>query len=109
MVSTIGAVLVVVVTSFLFVVYDFLVRRELSAKEHLLEVKRKFMRFVSVSTEITVLSWMASIDLVQVVILFILPSWFVVFLARSTHPIECRLHGIGVIARRPNRSSNRFD
>jgi signal transduction histidine kinase len=47
MVATLGAVLIVVVTSLLFFLYDYVVRREFSAKQHLLQAKRKFMRFVS--------------------------------------------------------------
>jgi len=46
-VATTGAVVIVVVTSLIFLAYDFLVRREFIANEHLLEAKRKFMRFVS--------------------------------------------------------------
>ena len=46
-IATIGAVLVILSTSMLFFVYDFLVRREFHAKRELLQAKRRFMRFVS--------------------------------------------------------------
>jgi signal transduction histidine kinase len=46
-VATLGAVMIVVVTSLVFFLYDYVVRREFSAKQHLLQAKRKFMRFVS--------------------------------------------------------------
>jgi signal transduction histidine kinase len=47
MIAMVGAVLIVFVTSLIFFVYDFVVRREFSANQELLEAKRKFMRFVS--------------------------------------------------------------
>lgn len=47
MIATVGAVLIVVVTSLIFFLYDFVVRREFSAKQQLLQAKRRFMRFVS--------------------------------------------------------------
>lgn len=47
MTATIGAVFVIIFMSILFFVYDFLVRREFSAKKDLLAAKRSFMRFVS--------------------------------------------------------------
>jgi signal transduction histidine kinase/CheY-like chemotaxis protein len=47
MIAMLGAVLIVFVTSLIFFVYDFVVRREFSANQELLEAKRKFMRFVS--------------------------------------------------------------
>ena len=43
----IGTVLVMVFTSLLFVGYDYYVRKEFSAKNQLLEAKRRFVRFVS--------------------------------------------------------------
>ena len=45
--ASLGAVAAIVITSLLFLLYDFVVRREVSAKTHLLEAKRAFMRFVS--------------------------------------------------------------
>lgn len=47
MVATVGSILIVLVTSVIFFVYDFVVRREFDAKSQLLEAKRNFMRFVS--------------------------------------------------------------
>lgn len=47
MVATIGAVLAIFFTSLLFFAYDFFVRRDISAKKHLLDAKRQFVRFVS--------------------------------------------------------------
>ena len=46
-VSSWGAVAIVVLTSAFFFVYDMIVRREFSAKRELLQSKRKFVRFVS--------------------------------------------------------------
>jgi signal transduction histidine kinase/ActR/RegA family two-component response regulator len=46
-VSTIGAVCIIIFTSFLFILYDFCVRREFSTKDDLLDSKRRFVRFVS--------------------------------------------------------------
>jgi len=45
--ATIGTVGVIVFTSLLFFLYDFCVRRDVTAKKELLEAKRRFMRFVS--------------------------------------------------------------
>lgn len=45
--ATIGAVLVIFVTSLIFLFYDFAVKREFHNKRELLEAKRRFMRFVS--------------------------------------------------------------
>ena len=45
--ATMGAVLIVIITSFIFFVYDLAVRREFIAKQQLLQAKRHFMRFVS--------------------------------------------------------------
>lgn len=45
--ATIGVVLIILVTSILFMLYDYFVRREFTAKTDLLEAKRKYMRFVS--------------------------------------------------------------
>lgn len=45
--SSIGAIMVLVITSGLFVLYDTVVRREYFVKKDLLEAKRKFIRFVS--------------------------------------------------------------
>lgn len=47
MVSSIGAVCVIIFTSLLFVLYDFLVRQQLNENKTILEAKRKFVRFVS--------------------------------------------------------------
>lgn len=47
MVASIGAVCVIIFTSLLFILYDYYVRQEFSAKRGLLEAKRQFMRFVS--------------------------------------------------------------
>jgi hypothetical protein len=47
LVTTCGAVLIVALTSFMFLIYDFFVRREFDSKRQLLEAKRHFMRFVS--------------------------------------------------------------
>ena len=47
MIATVGAVIIVLLTSLLFFVYDCAVRREFNAKQDLLRAKRKFMRFVS--------------------------------------------------------------
>ena len=46
-VATIGAVLIIAFTSFLFFLYDFFVQKEFLHNQHLLEAKRRFMRFVS--------------------------------------------------------------
>jgi len=46
-IATVGAVLIVMVTSLIFFLYDFLVRREFNANHRVLDAKRKFMRFVS--------------------------------------------------------------
>jgi signal transduction histidine kinase/CheY-like chemotaxis protein len=45
--ASMGAVLVIAFTSFLFLLYDQFVQREFNAKSDLLEAKRKFVRFVS--------------------------------------------------------------
>ena len=47
MIASIGAVCIIVFTSLLFFLYDFLVRKEFNEKKELLEAKRKFVRFVS--------------------------------------------------------------
>ncbi|CAJ1947755.1 unnamed protein product [Cylindrotheca closterium] len=47
MLSSIGVVMILVVTSALFVMYDVLIRREYLVKKDLVEAKRKFIRFVS--------------------------------------------------------------
>ena len=44
-IASIGAI---VFTSMIFLLYDFLVHRDLGAKQDLLEARRQFMRFVSV-------------------------------------------------------------
>ena len=44
---TVGAVCIIVFVSALFFLYDFCVRRDISAKTDLLEAKRAFVRFVS--------------------------------------------------------------
>lgn len=46
-VAAAGAVCMIVLTSLLFWLYDFLVRREFLAKKEILDSKRKIMRFVS--------------------------------------------------------------
>jgi signal transduction histidine kinase/CheY-like chemotaxis protein len=46
-VATIGAVFIIIFTSFLFILYDSCVRREFSTKDDLLDSKRRFVRFVS--------------------------------------------------------------
>ena len=45
--AMVGAVVIVLVTSFVFFLYDTVVRREFNAKQNLLQAKRAFMRFVS--------------------------------------------------------------
>jgi len=45
--ATFGAVLVILLTSLMFFVYDRAVAREFHSKKELLEAKRRFMRFVS--------------------------------------------------------------
>eukprot|EP00536_Pseudo-nitzschia_multiseries_P006328 jgi/Psemu1/255303/estExt_Genewise1Plus.C_1330004 len=45
--ATIGAICVMFFTVLMFLAYDFLVRREFSAKAELLKAKRHFMRYVS--------------------------------------------------------------
>mmetsp|Transcript_30629 Transcript_30629/g.72249 ORF Transcript_30629/g.72249 Transcript_30629/m.72249 type:complete len:1037 (+) Transcript_30629:232-3342(+) len=45
--ATVGAVCVMFFTVLMFLAYDFLVRREFSAKAELLKAKRHFMRYVS--------------------------------------------------------------
>lgn len=47
LIATLGAVAAVVFTALIFFLYDFVVRREFTAKRRLLQAKRKFMRFVS--------------------------------------------------------------
>lgn len=42
-----GAIVIIVLTSLFFVVYDWLVRREFNARQQLLAAKREFMRFIS--------------------------------------------------------------
>lgn len=45
--SSIAVIMIIVVTSALFILYDVIVRREYIVKKDLLEAKRKFIRFVS--------------------------------------------------------------
>lgn len=45
--ATVGAICVMLFTVCMFMAYDFLVRREFSAKHELLKAKRHFMRYVS--------------------------------------------------------------
>jgi signal transduction histidine kinase len=45
--ASVGAVCAILITSLVFFLYDFFVRREFNAKKELLEAKRQFMRFVS--------------------------------------------------------------
>lgn len=46
-IATVGSICIIIVTSVLFLVFDFFVRKEFSNKEHLLEAKRRYVRFVS--------------------------------------------------------------
>ena len=46
-IASMGAVLLIAFTSFLFLLYDLFVRREFNAKRELLQAKRKFVSFVS--------------------------------------------------------------
>jgi len=46
-IATIGAVVIVILTSIIFFAYDFAMRREVRAKQQMLQAKRKYMRFVS--------------------------------------------------------------
>lgn len=45
--SSVGAIMVLIVTSGLFIFYDIVIRREYFVKKDLMEAKRKFIRFVS--------------------------------------------------------------
>lgn len=45
--ATIGAVFAVVMTSVLFILYDYYVHRDIKDKKNLLDAKRQFVRFVS--------------------------------------------------------------
>ena len=45
--ATVGAICVMIFTVLMFLAYDFMVRREFSAKHELLKAKRHFMRYVS--------------------------------------------------------------
>ena len=45
--ASIGAVVGMIFTSVLFLLYDFLVRRDINYKRELLDAKRQFVRFVS--------------------------------------------------------------
>ena len=47
MMATIGAVLTILFTSLLFFAYDHFVRKDITAKNHLLDAKRQFVRFIS--------------------------------------------------------------
>ena len=46
-VATIGAVCIIIFTSFAFLLYDALVRRVVRDKQTILDAKRRFVRFVS--------------------------------------------------------------
>ena len=46
-IAAIGAVCIIALTSVLFTLYDYFVRREFDAKKDMLNAKRQFMRFVS--------------------------------------------------------------
>ncbi len=46
-IAAVGAFLIIIFTSVLFFLYDYLVRREFRSKKELFEAKRKFVRFVS--------------------------------------------------------------
>ena len=50
-IAAIASITAILVTSVVFLLYDFLVHRDLSAKGDLLAARRQFMRFVSVSIE----------------------------------------------------------
>ena len=47
MLATIGAVVAILLTSLMFILYDYCVRRDISDKKNLLDAKRQFVRFVS--------------------------------------------------------------
>ena len=46
-IATVGAVLIILMTSMLFFLYDMAVHKEFDAKSELLEAKRQFVRFIS--------------------------------------------------------------
>ena len=46
-IAAVGAFLIIIFTSIMFFLYDYLVRREFRSKKELFEAKRKFVRFVS--------------------------------------------------------------
>ena len=64
-VATIVVVLSIVVTIFVFLVYDFFVRREFHAKGELLEARRQFMRFVSHEVRTPLNAVSMGLDLMQ--------------------------------------------
>jgi signal transduction histidine kinase/CheY-like chemotaxis protein len=46
-IAAVGSVFIIIFTSMLFFMYDFMVRKEFSSKDRILESKRLFVRFVS--------------------------------------------------------------
>lgn len=47
LVATIGAVIIMLITSMVFIFYDYFVQKEFRAKRQMLDAKRRFMRFIS--------------------------------------------------------------
>ena len=46
-IAAVGSVCIILFTSILFMLYDFMVRKEFTTKDKLLESKRRFVRFIS--------------------------------------------------------------
>jgi signal transduction histidine kinase len=46
-IGMVGAVVIIILTSICFALYDWLVRKEFDARQQLLAAKREFMRFIS--------------------------------------------------------------
>ena len=46
-IAMVGAVVIIILTSLFFAIYDYLVRRECNVRQQLLSAKREFMRFIS--------------------------------------------------------------
>jgi len=64
--ATVGAVLIIFITSLAFLVYDALVRWEILAKQVVLDSKRQFMRFIShVSSSATCVSQLYDTSVIQ--------------------------------------------
>merc|ERR1719223_1921536 len=63
--ATVGAICVMIFTVLMFTAYDFLVRREFSAKHELLKAKRHFMRYVSHDVRTPLNSVCMGLDLMQ--------------------------------------------